>query len=778
MNDTQTAERLVARFIERHVAGGERIPLAELCRDHPGLLEQVRQLVERYTAIDDALSGELTADDGPVPVATDDALPQLDGLQTIERLGRGGMGEVYKVRDLKLGRTVAAKVLRADSPLAERYGDFLREAKSLALFRDPHVVQIHELRTDGASPVILMEHVDGFELTRVAPSLEFHQRASIVAEVCDAVQRAHELGIQHRDLKPANILLDERLSPKIVDFGLSDGNPTRGHLVGTPAYLAPEQLDPGRPIDARSDVYALGVILYELLCGERPFAGTTQQETLDAIRAGTPRLPVEVDPRVPEPLQAIALRAMEREPADRYPAASEMARDLRRFLDGRPVLARPTLYRTALGRRLLPHLEQIDEWLDLRLIYPHEARRLKRGYALLEAREDDWIVQSRMLSPSQIALYLGGFVLMCGALLYFGAHRFHQAVVGVAGPALVLGLPFAALNLSAAWLYRREHRAAAIAFYLAATALLPLFLLIVFHETGAWPGPSAGETQFFEDGSVSNRQLQIAAATTLAWTAWLAARTRTVGLSSVATLLAGLFALSVLTDFGLRRWIERGEWDRLALALLPLLALQAAVAVRLDRIRWAWFSRPLFVGCSLLLVAVCELFALDGRALAFLRLSLARFQAADVSSPALLDTVAAMTAAGLLFYLLGAVLERRGTQAMAPAAWLLIAISPFAMLEPLAYLVNTGEYAPRLDWLYLIVAVIIAWLSHYHQRKSFYLAGLVNTGVALSFITYNRGWADRPAWAVAVVLAGLVALGAGLGLAVRERRRRATPRDG
>jgi serine/threonine protein kinase len=771
MSDRSTIERLVARFVERHVLRGERLPLEQLCCDHPELLADVRRHIDRYDAIDDTLSGAPLVGDGPTADAAAESLPSFDGFHTIERLGRGGMGEVYKVRDLTLDRTVAAKVLRADNPLTDRYGSFLREARSLALFRDPHVVQIHELRTEGDSPVIFMEYVHGFDLARVAPSLEFRQRASILAEVCDAIQRAHDLGIQHRDLKPANILLDERLSPKIVDFGLSHGDPTRGHLVGTLPYLAPEQLDPERSIDARTDVYALGVILYQILCGERPFTGETQDETLAAIRRATPRLPVEVDPQVPEPLQAIALRAMESDPDERYRSASEMSRDLRRYLDNRPVLARPTLYRSALGRRILPHLQQIDEWLNLRLIYPHEARRLKRDYARLETREDDWIIQSRVLSLSQIALYLGAFVLLCGALLYFGAHRFHQATEGVVGPILVLGLPFVALNVAGTWLDRREHRAVATAFYLAGTALLPLFLLILFHETGVWRVLPGSETQFFEDGSVSNRQLQFSTAITLAWTAWLAVRTRTIGLSSMTTLLLALFTLSVLSDFGLRSWLELHRWDRLALSLLPLLVLQTGVAVWMDRTERTWFGRPLYLGCALLLVVIAELLSLDGRALDFLRLSLAGFQSSDVSNPLLLDTLTAMTVAGLSFYLIGVILERRGTPTMGPAVWLLIAISPFAMLEPLAYLVNTGEYATRLDWLYLLFAVTIAWLSHYHQRKSFYLAGLVNTGVAIAIITYNRGWADRPGWAVAVVLVGLVTLAAGLGLAVRERNR-------
>jgi serine/threonine protein kinase len=211
-------------------------------------------------------------------------------------------------------------------------------------------------------------------------------------------------------------MLDGALNPKILDFGLASGEPGGGHFVGTPPYLAPEQLDAASRIDARTDIYALGVVLYELLCGEPPYRAADTAGVVQAVKAGTPRLPVEVDPDVPEPLQAIALRAMERDPADRYPSAREMALDLGRYLDGRPVLARPSHYASALATRVSPHLEQIQDWLRLHLIYPHEAARLTSSYRELEAREDDWIVASRVLCYSQIALYLGAVFLIGGSL--------------------------------------------------------------------------------------------------------------------------------------------------------------------------------------------------------------------------------------------------------------------------------------------------------------------------------------------------------------------------
>ncbi len=371
-------ETLLARYVEAHVTHGERLEVAALCAEHPELLGSLRALIARYEALEASLAPCAAVAAEP-PAAAGMALPSFPGFRTLERLGRGGGGEVYKLEDLTLGRVVAAKVLRRDSPLAAGVADFLREARSLALFEDPRIVRLLEYRADGTS-LLLMEYVDGFGLDETGRSLEHAQRARIVAEVADALEGAHALGIQHRDLKPAHVLVDARLRPKIMDFGLSRGEPDRGHGLGTLAYMAPEQLDTFRAIDARSDVYALGVILYELLCGVPPYAGERDEDLVAAIRAGESRLPADVDPGVPEPLQAIALKAMARDPADRYASAREMSLDLRRYLDGRPVLARPASYRGAFARRVRPHVEQIADWERRRLIYPHEGDRLRAAY--------------------------------------------------------------------------------------------------------------------------------------------------------------------------------------------------------------------------------------------------------------------------------------------------------------------------------------------------------------------------------------------------------------
>jgi serine/threonine protein kinase len=764
-------EARLAQWVEHHVLHGVDLDPAAVCDGRPDLVEPLRALIDEYRRLSDRLETPPWLAGTPDP-ATPSVLPAFEGFQTIERLGSGGMGEVYKLRDVELGRVVAAKVLRDDRRVVAGLSDFLSEARALALFSDPRIVQIHEFRQQAAPPVLIMEFVEGFELGRIGPSLEFPQRARIVKEVCEALEHAHRLGVQHRDLKPSNIMLDAQLRPKILDFGLSASDPARGHFLGTPQYIAPEQLDASRPIDARTDIYGLGAVLYELLCGSPPIDGDSVDACLDRIRAGRIRLPVEIDPRVPEPLQAIALKALERQPSDRYQSAREMSLDLQRYLDGRPVVAHPSQYATALSTRVKPHLDQIEEWQRLNLVYPHEAARLYSAYQDLERRNDDWIGESRVLSYSQIALYLGAFLLMCGSLFYFGADQIYEKVDGVLQPTLVLGLPFLGLNLAANRLGARGHRAVSVAFYLGGVSLLPLYLLILFHETHFLTAAPKTAGQLFPDGWASNHQLQVTVAAAWAWSAWLAWRTRTIALSTVFTLLALLLTLAVLADLGLRDWYEAGTWDVLALHLAPLVPAYVVLGLVLERSGRPWFGRPLYTGASVMLVVVLELLAIDGKVFQHLGgLPMQRFQGPGVSNTLLLDQLTAMSLNGIVFYLVASAADGIGTGLMRRAAWLLFTVAPFATLEPLAYLGETNEYARAFDWFYLGLALVMALLSHRRQRKSFYYAGLINTGVAFWFIADHYQWFDDRWWAIALVIAGLAGLAVGFALDARERRR-------
>jgi hypothetical protein len=221
----------------------------------------------------------------------------------------------------------------------------------------------------------------------------------------------------------------------------------------------------------------------------------------------------------------------------------------------------------------------------------------------------------------------------------------------------------------------------------------------------------------------------------------------------------------------MREWLDKEQWDTLGVALLPLLAVAALLGWGLEALRRPFFAQPLHFLAASLVVLSAELLAIDGKAFAHLGLTLAPLQGPSVSDPKLLDTVAAMTLNGLAFLAIGILVDRYGTPLMRTPAKLLEAISPYAILEPLCYLVKTGEYSRRMDWLFLGLALAVAIASHSRQRRGFYTAGLINTGVAIGLITDHYEWLGRVAWASSILAGGLAVLALGFALDRLDKRK-------
>lgn len=297
-----------------------------------------------------ALSGRAAAPDAPTLALLRPAspFPSPPGYQVLERLARGGMGVVYRARDLVSGKIVALKMMAADEMDGQRFTRLRDEIDAVRRLQHPRIVQILDVGEHVGQPYLVLEYVDGgslHDLLREGP-LPVTEAVRIVAELARIMHYVHSQGVVHRDLKPANVLQTKQGKLKLTDFGIaklvSDGRKRTGTgvLLGTPAYMAPEQIRGQRQLGPATDIYAMGVILYELLTGRVPFNGEAILEVLEQTVNQAPPSPGRLVDNVPSVVEVICLKCLEKEPERRYASAEALADDLERYLTKRPICAR------------------------------------------------------------------------------------------------------------------------------------------------------------------------------------------------------------------------------------------------------------------------------------------------------------------------------------------------------------------------------------------------------------------------------------------------------
>jgi formylglycine-generating enzyme required for sulfatase activity len=405
----------------------------------------------------------------PSPLAGQ--LPEIEGYVVERMIGSGGMGVVYLARQISLDRLVALKVLPPVAALTpERLERFRREARAAAKLRHPAIVQIHDVSRCGPYEYFSMDYVEGHDLgqeirAQIGDKEEEPEEAQelllpawdspdfiataarLGAEIADGLACAHAAGIVHRDVKPPNILLDRGGHPCLVDFGLaldaSIGSTTRtGDLRGTLPYMSPEQARATRNrIDDRTDVYSLGVVLYELLTLHKPFEGTGIEQLIDQILHREPRSPRKLNPRIPRDLEVIVGKAMAKRAGDRYPTAKSLHDDLHRFLRHEAIEARPPTtaqralrlvrrYRTASALGLLgllglgggvllrDELVRRASWPRLTLV-----ARSQDGHDLAQAHGRVQLRPVDLLSGDVLASRIEGPLPFAGELVEPGAYR-------------------------------------------------------------------------------------------------------------------------------------------------------------------------------------------------------------------------------------------------------------------------------------------------------------------------------------------------------------------
>ncbi len=705
----------------------------------------------------------------PDPAAVDRAQQIVGERYRLEHVsGSGSMGRVFVATDTTLQRRVAIKLLHQRGAAAGPEQDrVLAEARAMAGLRHPNLCPVYEVSVKPPVPFLVMDWIDGIELQRAWREADLKKRLTLFVKIVEAVAAAHAAGVVHRDLKPANILVNRMGEPIIVDFGLARSGETGAsgssvHTVGgTPGYAAPEQFDAGQPLGPTVDVYALGAMMFEMLTDRLPFTASRLSDLLASLKNEDPPLPETFAPDAPWPLQRICLVALERDPQRRYPNAHAMAADLRRYLKGEAVAARPSMLTHQFVEQVEQHMEQTEAWRRQGFVTQSEASRLARVHGALLRPESHWILEGRRLSVSQVTLNIGGWFVMVGMTI--GMYMTWDALEEIAAVRYLTawGIVIFLLGVGSA-IQRQGELRVALGYQMTACLVVPIAMWLTLRETGWLAGAitadglvGMGEREWqvvFYDidvdkqsGGLLNRQVL---AMMLAWLGaslglrrWSTSSAFTVW----AVLASALGAVAVFASVGLllaerERFALLGVWMLLVglTSLWPGLWLNSveetyAKEHGLSRVRTrdAW---PVLTA-SLLMIGI--------------GLTLMAWNAGDLYSLTLLGEPNDVTVRSVAFMINGCALQalshilgRQRTFLRSRLAEAIRWVSPSHFLASIVVLewdVEDGH--AWILWLIVLVLAAIAccYVSVWRQWRPFLFTGLFYIAVAY-VLAFLRVW--------------------------------------
>jgi len=750
----------VADYLDR-LSREETIDLEGFCRSHSHLAPELRLELETIGRIDVLLGPARPADSGG---ENQEELPErLSGHKILGEIGSGGMGRVLLASDERLGRKVAIKTLgRRFQDNEQLRSRFMAEARAMARLSHPHIARIYNLGPHDEAPHFVMEYLEGASLTEAARALTLRQKVEMVHKVVLAVDFLHQHQIVHRDLKPANILVGADLEPKVLDFGLAlqvDDRRNRltlaGQVMGTPDYFSPEQARADAPLDARSDVFSLGAILYELLTGTLPFRADTLGEQVERICRQDPVLPRRINATIPGSLQNICLKALEKDPADRYGSAREMAADLERYLAGEPVIAAPVSYARLMAGKIEQHLRELDGWKNDRILSAEEHDTFQKAYDRLVDREDAWILEARRLSPAQVSLYLGAWMVVVGAALVV-LFQYTQL-----GSLLAVFLVAAAATSTVALglrCWKQGQSRIAIAFLLAFCLLLPIALLVLMGQYGLWAGLTRNREhleffRLFPDWKrTTNAQLWWSIALSLPAYFGLRRYTRASVFSLVLAIFAALLCLVTLLRMGGLEWLEKDQ-GKFFFRLLPFALLFFATGWVLERARCVTDSRYFYRIAVVFTLVACSGVATLHKPYARWLESAAPFTRGQIEYLFMINAAVYL----LLQYLLDRVPSPQ-LRGVAKAFRFVIPghiLTSLLMLGLAASNDSLRREARLFEILLPVAACLFVFGSIPKQMKNFFVSGLVF--LAIGIVRLQRDlFRDRAVWPLFLLVLGLV----------------------
>jgi serine/threonine protein kinase/class 3 adenylate cyclase len=525
---------------------------------------------------------------------------EFSGIRILHRVTQGGLAPVYKAiaRDGSSDVPVAVKVLTGDQgEHGNLRAKFIQEARAVQRLKHDGIVRIREVRNETTPPYIVMDWVEGKPLDEFAKELSLQEKLRLLIETCSIVEFAHGLGVIHGDLKPSNIIVNTHTKrPVVIDFGLSyserdDPKATERSTrpaQGTPIYMAPEQIDGKHPINQATDVYSLGIIIYELFVGKPPFKYPTVQQLRGAHLHEDPPLPVLENRDVPEPIQRICLKGIEKSPADRYATIAELKADLGAVSEGKPVKVRPRVYNNLIETRATNHLNAISEWFDRSLITEREHIGLTHAYVRLIRSGIQAVSESRLMHLPILFLYLSGIMLLAGTAMLL---MDHGGIFGEDGWLIrtLMGL-FPTILCIALWyaMLRRGRYRSALVLSLLTIVTMPFALNNAFFEITKGLKGEVTSFGFLGDvlfrGSMqdnpgssifkyANWQLTIAALIASLWANYQSKRSETFSTACLSALWLGLAYVAALDVLGLLHLSRNEHRATLGLLLLPLVAI-------------------------------------------------------------------------------------------------------------------------------------------------------------------------------------------------------------
>jgi hypothetical protein len=739
----------------------EHLRECAICQDYLGQVRANEVLLDevKHLGLNKSVPGPLLSDNPVTDIQQAQSLLG-DRYRVLRHINSTPHSDVFQAVDTVLERQVAIKFLGGGSGEETRAW---QEARLMGRLNHSAIAQLHEIGQIQDHRFIVLEWVDGLPLTEAWKGLHLAQRLRLFLDVLEAVGFAHRHHVIHQDLKPSNILVTSALKPKILDFGIAVDTICAPHQAeaifrGTPAYCAPEQINQVHAIGPATDVFALGVLLYELLTDTHPFPATDAQILFDVIQYDHPPLPTALAENTAIALQNICLKALEKDPQQRYADGTALAHDLQRHLRGEKVWARPSFLADQVQQELFHHRQTLQIWRESDLLTQREYDRLEQIYERLVRPADPSIIESRKLSVSQVCLYLGGWVVVLGCVVLF--YKTWAHIPWWWRPAPALGATVLMGLIGAGLWHLRESRLA-IGFLATANLLIPLTLCLTL---GHWdlltvtqcPWGEESVYQLLEQNEstvrLGNTQLFLTGVcwltVSLAWLRW----TRS-SIFMLFTVLAGLGLWTViLLISGLTDWSLATSAGRYLIAAVSLIACGIGFD-RTNRVRYAW--APATIGLGLLIGSLTAIALSEHTYMGWIGQDIQWLSGAE-------QRILGLFFNGLLYLGLAGLYRRVNHPLHRNLAQACNWLGPIHLLAPLRILDLDDldlEASHRLVYRILLPLMSLGCVasSVTRQMKSFFFSGLGGIAASIHKITTVH-LSNLFAWPVSLILAGIASM--------------------